>query len=387
MVAHMTDGELQGIVTHACTGQMDDEETAKLARMLAESGDVLSWNHYTADLASTGAPSSLSTLLSPLVLHSMGCFVPKLAVPGRPAGGVDVMAQIPGYRTNLISSEVRRVLEACGYVHFEAGERLAPLDARLFRLRQAMGAQAVAPLVIASLLAKKLAVGVQNVGLDVRVAPHGNFGRSFEEARQNAARFCRVARDLKLNAVCILTDATRPYQPLIGRHEALIGLVRVLDGRARGPLERHAADCALMAEATLGRTGGWSWAEARAIFDRNVVAQGGACDFGEMEERLISEHKTYITAPASGYVYFDLEKIRNIIVDRQRLGIDGLNYSDPVGIILIPESGRFVSRGDAIMSVRAPEGWRPELKTALIDAVSFFPERAAEAMPMEVIRG
>lgn len=382
-----TEGKLQDIVERACQGLMDDEEVAKLAQQLAASGEVVIWQCPTADLASTGGPSSLSTLLGPLYLRSMGWSVPKLGVPGRPAGGVDVMAQIPGYRTNLSAEEVHRTLQECGYVHFEAGRRLAPLDARLFRFRQAVGAQAVAPLVIASLLAKKIAMGVQNVGLDIRVAPYGNFGRTPDEARGNAARFCRVARNLGLEPTCILTDATRPYQPFIGRREALIGLLRVLDGRAEGLLAHHAAECASMALATAGLPASVPISDARAAFYANVTAQGGMCDFDEMERQVLSLHRYSVVAHGNGYVRFDLERIRKILVDRQAAIADDHPYPDPVGVVLLRDNGHLVTLGEAVMNVRAPENWWPTLSDELAQAVFISPEPTPIVELGEIIRG
>ena len=107
----------------------------------------------------------------------MGCIVPKLGVPGRPAGGVDSLAQIEGYSVNLKPMEVRRTIERCGYAHFLADTNHAPLDKQLFAFRQQVGAQNVPELAIASILAKKIAVGLQRAGLDIRVAEHGNLDR------------------------------------------------------------------------------------------------------------------------------------------------------------------------------------------------------------------
>ena len=174
--AGSTDHELLEVIASARRGDLDDAGIAALARSLAASGETLESNtDRTADVASTGGPSSLSTLLCPLFLRAFGWIVPKLGVPGRPAGGLDVLSRIPGYRVDLSAAEVACVLRDCGYAHFVAGERIAPLDARLFTLRQQTGAQTIPALVIASLLSKKIAVGVRTVGLDVRVAMHGNF--------------------------------------------------------------------------------------------------------------------------------------------------------------------------------------------------------------------
>ena len=253
-----TEEAMRAVVDEACRPDVKDDDIAYLATTLGKSGrvPVVPGSRPTADLASTGAPTSLSTLLAPLYLRAMGCCVPKLGVPGRPAGGVDVLAQVPGYRVKLTNSEVAASIERCGYAHFLAGGEHAPLDARLFRFRQRSGTQSVPALVIASLLSKKIAVGLEHAGLDVRVAPHGNFGLTWDEARRNAERFQRVAAIVGVKAVCFLTDARFPYQPFIGRGEALVALKDTFSGLGEPALEQHTRLCFAMACGTTGQAAG-----------------------------------------------------------------------------------------------------------------------------------
>ena len=172
---------MAAVIASARSGAWGGDEMRRLAVALAESGTrlVLPEGRTTADVASTGGPASLSTLLCPLYLRDLGFVVPKLGVPGRPAGGIDVLAQVPGYQVELDATEMFRVLDRCGYAHFLAGPEFAPLDAALFRYRQKAGAQNVTALAVASILAKKIACGLNLAGLDVRVAPHGEFRGGF----------------------------------------------------------------------------------------------------------------------------------------------------------------------------------------------------------------
>jgi thymidine phosphorylase len=350
-----TDQELLEVISAARDDKLDEEKTAELSRSLAASGETVEGRtNRTADVASTGGPASLSTLLCPLFLKAFDWIVPKLGVPGRPAGGLDVLSRIPGYRVDLSSAEVAAVLQECGYAHFAAGGRIAPLDARLFTVRQQLGAQTVPTLVTASLLSKKLAVGVGTVGLDVRVAAHGNFGSDMATARKNAQFFRRVAAVLGISATCFLTDASRPYQPYIGRGEALLALFRLFAGAADHWLIRHADQCAWMAAASVGLPACPAASlQAYDAFVSNVRAQGGSIDgFEAIASGIADRHRFSVLAERSGFPVVDLERVRNAIVVCQKRSTDDGAYPDPAGVILVAEGNVPVVVGDPIMTVR-----------------------------------
>jgi hypothetical protein len=352
------------LVTAAVSDQLADEDVAELAQALARSGSRLPRLDCAADIASTGGPSSLSTLICPLQLRARGLIVPKLGVAGRPAGGVDVLQTIPGYRAALELDEARRGLDRSGYVHLLADERWATLDARLFAYRQREGSQSVPVLVIASILAKKLAAGATGAGLEVRVASHGNFGVDVEHARVNARRFGAVARLLDLAPVCALTDASRPYQPYIGRGEALVALDDVMSGRARGWLAEHESLCLDIADA-VARALGFDVTEPptpsqlRGPHDALLVAHGSTpAAFDARVEAVRRAPRTSVRSDRAGLVRFDLGRLRDLLVARQRA--DGVRATgmlpDPAGVILGAPGGAHVEVGREVISIRAPDG-------------------------------
>jgi len=367
-----------------------DEDIAHLARRLAESGNLMTLppSRRASDVASTGGPSSLSTLLCPLYLRVFGCWVPKLSVPGRPAGGIDVMAQIPGFRVRLNQEEIYGSLEKCGYAHFLAGKMHAPLDDDLFSYRQRAGAQAIPELVIASLLAKKVAVGLLRAGLDVRVAPHGNFGATWEEAREYARRFCRVARLLGIETVCFLTDARTPYQPYIGRGESLLAMDDLLDDRACDSLSLHAELCFKMARAAAleEKETRPTSAELKVHFARNLEAQGTDYTAFKSQVEIIRAEKRFdIFSPAEGYLFLDLEELRSILVEIQaRFAGIGNIFPDPCGVILLKTPGVFVRKGEAVASARFPEEIMMEISERLGEHFTVS-ENAPRSKGMEIV--
>ena len=340
----------------------DADVAAGLAQLIAASGaQIPAKGPFSADLASTGGPSSLSTLACPLFLRIAGAVVPKLGVPGRPAGGIDCLAQIPNYRYALTEIDVEKGLETSGYVHF-IGEGIAPLDLRLFRLRQQHSAQDVPTLVAASLMAKKLAVGVKQAGLDIRVAPHGNFGRTWESATQNARLFIDVGHQLGISAAPVLTDGRFPYQPYIGRKEALLALYRLFDAQLSPWLNEHFDACRTMALSCTphhrrSQVQHASSTDLRDAFERNINFQGGRVDsIRELLNRTEAAHHFAISATQDGFVSFNLGGIRRILVERQRTRVTATNeFPDPVGVILTKRPGEWVQRGDCLATLRVDD--------------------------------
>ena len=220
------------------------EQILSLTERLANSGHrIVGKIDNSIDIASTGGPSSLTTLLCPFYLQAEGRLVVKLGVPGRPAGGLDIMSQIPGYSIDLSIDDMHQVLAECGFAHFRSNGLFAPEDARSFQIRKKVDGLAVPELAIASLLSKKVALGLETVGLDVRIAPHGNFGADWAQARANSSVFVRAAMEFGINAKCFLTDATVPYQPFIGRGEAIWALYTIISGNPDDSLMIHERLC------------------------------------------------------------------------------------------------------------------------------------------------
>ena len=366
-----SDPDLLDIVECARTG-LPDETVLELAYQLARSGVMLGRSDDFADIASTGGPTSLSTLLCPLFLREMGRRIPKLGVPGRPAGGIDVLGQIPGYRVDLDPKEVENVIERSGYVHFLATGQFAPLDLRLFEYRQAVGAQSVPDLAIASLLSKKLAVGVVGAGLDVRVARHGNFGTSWSVAREHATRFCCIGKMAGLDPTCFLTHAQTPYQPYVGRGETLLALEALFSGAADERLNAHADLCFAMAMSVAKFSGPRpSLAALRTSFIENLEAQGASeTAFYEKTCSIKDQPRFELTSPSSGFVSIRLDTMRDVFVRLQKESVvdNEARFPDPCGAILRVQAGSYVQKDQPLASVRIRTGSWKQLRSELARA-------------------
>lgn len=374
--------------------QNNSEVSAYLANILSESGVQLNISgELVADVASTGGPSSLSTIVTPLYLRIVGALVPKLGVPGRPAGGIDCLAQIPGYRTNLSTSDVYSIINSTGYAHFLAVGDFAPLDGRMFQLRQNIGAQKIPGLVVSSLLAKKIAVGVKYAGLDIRVASHGNFGIDWITAKGNAKLFVETAKLLDIKACTVLTNAEYPYQPYIGRSEVLVALDDFFENKSSSWLDDHFSLCRTLAmvcipEKYRTKIMKSSRLDLKASFEENLESQGATLSaFEAIVSQTRAEHRILLTANFEGFCTYSLQSLRDVFVYFQKLQIDKSHiFPDPIGLILHRQSGEWVGKGDVLASVRLPKEKEDEVLSKL-KLLICNPSPIPHDSRMEIIHG
>lgn len=349
-----SDAYLSSIIEKLENENASDDAMVNLINELAYSGNVLNWTNCVFDFASTGGPSSLTTLLVPLFLYGLGVGVINLAVEGRPAGAIDVLSQIEGYNLNCVQRKTE--FRYPFYVHLAANESFAPLDKALFEYRKRVGKVDVPNLAIASLISKKIASGADNIGLDIRISEFGNFGKSWSQCANNAKKFNRVASVFGINSTCFLSDANNPYQRYIGRGEALEALYALLEGTEDVQLLSHKDYCwdiaCYLVEKT-GRAVKNKNVELKRCFQENLAFQGSKYNaFLDAVQQVKKQARHSVCADEDGYIRYDLKKIRDYIVSRQQELTGKENYPDPCGITLLCGTGDYVSCGTPVISVR-----------------------------------
>ncbi|WP_442845609.1 hypothetical protein [Leeuwenhoekiella sp. H156] len=355
----LSEMSMNQLIDSAQNDLLEDTDILYLANKLANSGDqiVLPHDIITADIPSTGGPSSLSTLICPLVLREIGFIVPKLGVPGRPAGGIDILNQIPNYKIDYNKAELLKCLEKNGYCHFIANEHYTPADAKLFRHRVKLNATAVPALVIASILSKKIAVGLKITGLDIRVSKNGNFGNNLNQAIENANRFIKIAKTAGVNAICLISDLNFLQQPYIGRGESLLALAELFDGKPCDLLYNHFQRCISMSlELSNVKRSTFSieLKQIRSHFKTNILSQNGSWEgFINKSNDIKEKHSNFIYALSTGYLRIDLYQLKLLIVGFQNKYNSPANkFSDPCGVIFIKNDNELVEKGEAVLTFR-----------------------------------
>ncbi|MEU6145656.1 thymidine phosphorylase [Streptomyces sp. NPDC047081] len=239
------------LATVACTG-MNLNETAALALAYVDTGRRLQLGDLTrpvVDKHSTGGVGDKATLIVAPVVAACGVPVVKLSGRGLGyAGGtVDKLESVPGLRLALDADELRSIAAEAGMVIAGQSDELAPGDAVTYSLRDVTATVENIPLIAASIISKKLAVGADCVVLDVKYGD-GALIADYDNAAELARTMVGLGQRLGLRCEALLTDMTQPMGRAVGNALEVKEALAVLGGQhVKGVSET----CALLARIML----------------------------------------------------------------------------------------------------------------------------------------
>ncbi|MCY3612150.1 MAG: thymidine phosphorylase [Gemmatimonadetes bacterium] len=199
---------------------LDDSELETLVEVMLRSGDVLERGRAPGprvDKHSTGGVGDkVSIVLAPLAAE-MGMVVPMMSGRslGHTGGTLDKLESIPGFRTGISLERFNAILESVGCAMIGQTEEIAPLDRRLYALRDVTATVPSIPLITASIMSKKLAESLDGLTLDVKVGS-GAFLSRIEDARSLARAMVGVGRARGLAVTAVLSAMDRPLGLSVG---------------------------------------------------------------------------------------------------------------------------------------------------------------------------
>ena len=218
---------------------MTPEETATLTRVMMQSGEVVDTSSIRlpkVDKHSTGGiGDKLSIPLAPLVA-CCGVAVPMISGRGLgiTGGTLDKLESIPGYRTGLSVPEFIRVLQECGCSMIGQTDRIVPADRKLYALRDVTATVPSIPLIVSSIMSKKLAEGIDGLVLDVKCG-RGAFMKTRAEARALAEGLVGVGRAMGKKVTALITAMDQPLGRSVGNALEMIESIDIL--RGKGPAD------------------------------------------------------------------------------------------------------------------------------------------------------
>ena len=400
----VSEGQIAALAMTIFFHDMSLPERVALTMVMRDSGTVLNWrslnlNGPVVDKHSTGGVGDVTSLMLGPMVAACGGYVPMISGRGlgHTGGTLDKLEAIPGFDIFPDDDRFRQIIKQVGVAIIGQTSSLAPADKRFYATRDITATVDSIPLITASILAKKLAEGLDALVMDVKVGS-GAFMPTFEASHDLAQAIVGVANGAGCTTTALLTDMNQVLASSAGNALEVREAVRFLTGAERNPRLLEVT-LALCSEMLISGKLAASEEEARGkllqvldsgqaaeVFARMVAAQGGPVDF-------VERHEAYLPQPMlSKAVYADRPGIVSSM-DTRALGMavvamgggrqrasDSIDYSVGMSDMITLGERADAQRPLAMVHASSEASWQQA--AAAVKAAVTLSDSAPEATPV-----
>ncbi len=360
------DYQIAALLMAICFNGMTDAETACLTSAMSQSGEMLDLARFgdaSVDKHSTGGVGDKTTLVIAPIAAALGCKVAKLSGRGlgHTGGTLDKLESIRGFRTDISPDDFMTIATECGVCVCGAGGNVVPADKKMYALRDVTATVSSIPLIVSSIMSKKLAGGAKSIVLDVKTGS-GSFMKTLEESKELARRMVSIGKLSDRNVSAVITNMERPLGYCIGNTLEVAEAVSLLRG------DRTDSDlfavCKTLASEMVSLAKNIAPEEAMdavntvlnnglayQTFLRWISLQGGDISvFDDLDSFCSAKYVTELVSPKDGYISS---------ADASGMGISAVmlgagrnskedNIDPTAGIIQLARVGDKVNKGQVI---------------------------------------
>jgi pyrimidine-nucleoside phosphorylase len=345
-------------------------EQYALTGAMLRSGAIMDFSDIDApkaDKHSTGGVGDKTSLLIAPLAAACGLAVPMISGRGlgHTGGTLDKLESIPGFDVNIKFAKFKQILKKCGFALAGQTQQIAPADKKLYALRDATATVPYIPLIVASIMSKKLAEGLDCLVLDVKTGS-GAFIQKYSESVKLAKALCETGKTFGVHTQAVITDMSQPLGKYVGNALEVYECVKILRGEmedAMAPtlelsveLTAHMlVQCRAagsLAAAKAGVTRALDSGQALERFRQNIELQGGDPKVCDKPESLFAKglKKVPVLAADNGYVgEIDTFQVGRAICDiggGRVKAEDGVDHA--VGYSCTVKLGDRIKKGDEI---------------------------------------
>jgi pyrimidine-nucleoside phosphorylase len=380
---------------------LDTAETTALTLAMRDSGDVLKFpqdERPLVDKHSTGGiGDKVSLPLAPL-LACLGFRVPMISGRGLgiTGGTLDKLDSIPGFKSLLPAAQITKLVQRVGCVICGQTDTMVPADKKIYALRDASGTVPSIPLIVASILSKKLAENLDALILDVKFGCAA-FMPTKADARKLAQAMVALGNECGTNTRAILTDMNTPLGRAAGNWLEVKESVACLEGKGPADLLELVIDSAAHLLVQTGKAQSLAAARKlaqdclasgapRAKWDEMIVAQGA--DLKVFNRKLAHDSTTKVVlavkAESAGYISkCDARIIGEVIRDLGggRLTKESaINYD--VGVDGMAKPGERVEKSGHMCRIHAANSAQAKAAAARLQTAFSISAKRPEKTPL-----
>ena len=382
---------------------MSDAETLYLTREMIKSGDTLDLSAIDgikADKHSTGGVGDKTSLVLCPMLAAVGIKMAKMSGRGlgHTGGTIDKLESFPGLTTAIDGERFIRQANEVGFVIAGQTAHLVPADKKLYALRDVTGTVDIMPLIVSSIMSKKLASGADIIVLDVKTGD-GAFMKKEEDSFELARKMVKLGRDAGKKTVAVVSDMDEPLGFAVGNALEVKEAIAVLKGEDAGHLRELclALGACVVVEAGVAKSDG----EAVAILEKTLDDGSALRKLAEFVEAQGGDPRSVydtdllqaapvvmeVPSPKTGYV----TALHAEGVGRACISLGGGRETKEsaidlsVGVVLHKKVGDYVCEGESLAAIHAAGTDKAKEAEGLLYACYVIGERVPEKR--EFIRG
>lgn len=228
------DYQITALIMAMFIHQLDSEEQSSLTKAMLRSGAILDFSDIDkpkADKHSTGGVGDKTSLIIAPLAAACGLAVPMISGRGlgHTGGTLDKLESIKGFNVNLSTGQFKRIVNICGYAMAGQTADIVPADKKIYALRDATATVSTIPLIVASIMSKKLAEGLDALVLDVKTGS-GAFMTEFKDAKRLAEAMVETGNSCGVKTQALITDMNQPLGKFVGNAVEVIECIEILKG-------------------------------------------------------------------------------------------------------------------------------------------------------------
>lgn len=230
------DYQISAFIMACFTRGLNFDEQTILTQEMLHSGEILDFSDIDqpkADKHSTGGVGDKTSLIIAPLAAACGLVVPMISGRGlgHTGGTLDKLESIKGYRVNLSLSEFRQTIKDCGFSMIGQTAEIVPADKKIYALRDATATVPYIPLIVASIMSKKLAEGLNALILDVKTGS-GAFMETFEMSVKLAEAMCQTGNSCGVATQAVISDMSQPLGKFVGNALEVYECIKIMRGEA-----------------------------------------------------------------------------------------------------------------------------------------------------------
>ena len=375
---------------------MNDRETLDLTMAMMHSGEVVDLSGIEgikADKHSTGGVGDKTSLMLCPMVAACGLRIAKMSGRGlgHTGGTLDKLESFPGYNIAIGERRFIENVNRIGIALIGQTADIVPADKKLYALRDVTGTVPSIPLIVSSIMSKKLASGADVIVLDVKCGS-GAFMKTEEQARELARGLTRIGKLAGRKCAAVITDMDQPLGRAVGNALEVKEAISVLRGETKGDLLEL---CLTLGSCILTEAGvAADREEARAMLRATIESgaalkklselveaqDGDARDVYDTARLPVAPVQLAVPSAVSGYLsHMDCERVGLISMHLGGGRVTKESKIDlSVGLVLDKKVGDRVEKGESLGTIHASTEEKAREAAELLRACCSFSDTPVE---------